>query len=255
MIQFEGVTFAYPHQKPVFADFSWQAGRGEAWAVIGPSGCGKSTLLSLLAGLRFPDQGRVCVDGRALTRPRPYTGLIIQDYGLLPWATIRENVELGLRIRKFYGPDGTHAPKGAPVAGPAQVAQWLQRLGLSGLKGQYPGQVSGGQRQRAAIARTLALQPDLLLMDEPFSSLDAPTREGLQALVLELWAEQKLTLVIVTHAIEEAALIGKKILLLDLPPNQAAQTINNPDAGCAGFRDTPQYLDVCRELRGRLSQA
>ena len=90
---------------------TWAAERGDAWAVLGPSGCGKTTLLYLLAGLRFPTSGRVLIDGQPLTRPRPTTGLILQDYGLLPWATVRQNVELGLRVRNFYGPDGTHAPR------------------------------------------------------------------------------------------------------------------------------------------------
>jgi ABC-type nitrate/sulfonate/bicarbonate transport system ATPase subunit len=253
MIRFDRVTFAYSHQQPVFADFSWQAGRGEAWAVIGPSGCGKSTLLSLLAGLRFPNTGRVLVDGQVLTRPRPHTGLIIQEYGLLPWATIRQNAELGQRIRDFYGPDGTHAPRSPQVVG-AGAAAWLERLGLSGLEDQYPGQVSGGQRQRTAIARTLALQPDLLLMDEPFSSLDAPTRESLQALTLELWVEQQLTLVIVTHAIEEAAMLGRKILVLGPPPNRFPRVVENPGAGRPGYRESQEYPALCRELRLHLEQ-
>ena len=112
---------------------------------------------------------------------------------------------------------------------------WLERLGLAPFKDKYPGQLSGGQRQRTAIARTLALKPDLLLMDEPFSSLDAPTRSGLQNLTLELWAEQSLTLVIVTHAIEEAAVLGQRILLLGAPPNRQPQVIENPARGPAGF--------------------
>ena len=130
------------------------------------------------------------IDGQPAERPRPHTGLILQDYGLLPWATVRQNAELGLRVRDFYGPDGKHAPQDfQPGAGRGSLA------GAAGAgrdsRDKYPGQISGGQRQRTAIARTLALQPDLLLMDEPFSSLDAPTRESLQNLILELWAEQK----------------------------------------------------------------
>jgi ABC-type nitrate/sulfonate/bicarbonate transport system ATPase subunit len=253
MIEVDGLTFAYKDQAPIFQDFSWTAGRGETWAILGPSGCGKSTLLSLLAGLIFPQSGTVNVDGRLLKRPRPQSGLIIQDYGLLPWATLRENARLGLRIRNFYGPDGVHAP--ADYGRTLDVDAWLVRLGLLPFAGQYPGQVSGGQRQRAAIARTLALNPDLLLMDEPFSSLDAPTREGLQGLMLELSAETGLTLLIVTHAIEEAAVMGQKILLLNQPPNREALVIENPGASEANFRETSGYLALCRELRSLLEPA
>jgi NitT/TauT family transport system ATP-binding protein len=226
--------------------------RSQVWAVLGPSGGGKTTLLYLLSGLRFPNRGVVKIDGAPLSRPRPHTGLIIQDYGLLPWATVHQNAELGLRVRAFYGPDGKHAPENFHPD--VDVDPWLERLGLAAVSDQYPGQISGGQRQRTAIARTLAIQPDLLLMDEPFSSLDAPTRESLQNLMLELWAEQKLTMVIVTHAIEEAAILGQKILLLGEWPNEHTVVIENSGSRSPGFRDSAEYLGLCRELRGRLGQ-
>ena len=257
MIQLDSLTYAYPNAAPVFQGFSWSAGRGEAWAVLGPSGCGKTTLLYLLAGLRFPESGQVCIDGQPLLRPRPHTGLILQDYGLLPWATVRQNAELGLRVRTFYGPDGKHAPGEFPpqeFQPQVDLDPWLERLGLAPFKDKYPGQLSGGQRQRTAIARTLALKPDLLLMDEPFSSLDAPTRSGLQNLTLELWAEQKLTLVVVTHAIEEAAVLGQRILLLAAPPNRQPQVIENPSVARPDFRDTPEYGALVLRLR-RLLEA
>lgn len=250
MIRLEALTYSYANQPPIFEGFNWNADRGEAWAVLGPSGCGKTTLLYLLAGLRFPGTGRVLIDGQLLERPRPHTGLILQDYGLLPWATVRQNAELGLRVRAFYGPDGKHAPQDFQPG--VDLEPWLKRLGLADLQKQYPGQISGGQRQRTAIARTLALRPDLLLMDEPFSSLDAPTRQSLQNLTLELWAEQELTLVIVTHAIEEAAILGQKILLLGLPPNRRAEVIENPGAAQPDFRDSAQYNALCRQLRQRM---
>jgi NitT/TauT family transport system ATP-binding protein len=168
---------------------------------------------------------------------------------------VRQNAELGLRVRLFYGPDGKHAPE--DFHPDTDVAPWLKRLGLGALLDKYPGQLSGGQRQRTAIARTLALQPDLLLMDEPFSSLDAPTREDLQNLTRELWSEgqstpHKLTLVVVTHAIEEAAILGQKILVLGRPPNRQAVVIENPDAAQPGFRDSTEYSALRRELRRRM---
>jgi NitT/TauT family transport system ATP-binding protein len=252
MIVFDQLTYAYPHSQPVFLEFSWQVSRGEAWAVLGPSGCGKTTLLYLLAGLRFPASGHVLIDGQTINRPRPQSGLILQDFGLLPWATVRQNAALGMRIRTFYGPDGTHAPRDFHPE--IDVTPWLQRLGLANQAEKYPSQLSGGQRQRTAIARTLAMKPDLLLMDEPFSSLDAPTRESLQNLTLELQDEQNLTLVIVTHAIEEAAFIGHKILLLSPPPNAQPEIIDNPFAGQPGYRDTSEYQVLCRDLRHRLER-
>jgi NitT/TauT family transport system ATP-binding protein len=250
MIQVSDLTFAYSAGHAVFDRFSWRVKAGEAWAVIGPSGCGKTTLLYLLAGLRLPTSGSICVADEPLTRPRPATGLILQDYGLLPWATVRENAALGLRLRKFYGPDGRHAPADEVVGIIAErVSFWLERLGIASVADKYVGQISGGQRQRAAIARTLVLRPDLLLMDEPFASLDAPTREDLQNLEVELQREQKLTTVIVTHNIEDAAFLGERILVLAKPPHHDPVIVENPAAGKAGYRAQPAFLDKCNELR------
>ena len=246
MIRLDSLTFGYPHTPPLFQDFDWQVSRGETWAILGPSGCGKTTLLYLLAGLRAPSAGTIQIDGEVLTRPRPRTGLILQDYGLLPWATVRQNAELGLRVRDFYGQDGKHTPKDFQPKN--DVEHWLDRLGLNEIVDKFPAQISGGQRQRTAIARTLAISPDLLLMDEPFSSLDAITRADLQNLTLSLCEEQKLTLVIVTHAIEEATALGRKILLLDAAPNLNARTFENPQAGQPDFRNSQAYHDLCALL-------
>ncbi len=246
MIDLQSVTFAYPHTASLFRDFSLSIAGGETWAILGPSGCGKTTLLYLLAGLRRPSSGQVCIEGEPLRRPRPRSGLILQDFGLLPWSTVRENVELGLRVRKFYGEDGKHTPFDFQPGN--NVPYWLHRLGIDEVADKFPSQISGGQRQRTAIARTLALQPDLLLMDEPFSSLDALTRGDLQNLTSSLCAEQNLTLVIVTHAIEEAAALGKKVLLLGAAPNQTARIFENSGAGQNGYRSSPGYQELCEVL-------
>ncbi len=243
MINIHSLTFNYQNNIPLFSGFDLTISRGETWAILGPSGCGKTTLLYLLAGLRQPTSGQITIEGETLTRPRPHSGLILQDYGLLPWSTVYENVELGIRVRDFYGPDGKHTPDN--YLPKDNIDHWLSRLGLSEVADKFPSQISGGQRQRTAIARTLALEPDLLLMDEPFSSLDAITREDLQNLTLSLCAEQNLTLVIVTHAIEEAAALGKKILLLDQTPNQNARVFDNPNASQKNHRGSQAYHDLC----------
>jgi NitT/TauT family transport system ATP-binding protein len=253
MIILEDLTFAYRGHEPVYQGLNWHVNRGEAWAVLGPSGCGKTTLLYLLAGLRQPTNGAIRIAGQPQSGPRPRTGLILQDYGLLPWATAERNVMLGLKIRRFYGPDGKHSPEDESTHDHEQrVVRWLARLDLLQHKDKYPAQLSGGQRQRVAIARTLALNPDLLLMDEPFSSLDAPTRESLQNLTFELRAEAHLTTIIVTHASEEAAILGRQIMILRQPPNVDPVTIDNPGAGDPEYRHRPEYYTMISRLRKHL---
>jgi NitT/TauT family transport system ATP-binding protein len=244
MIEISGLTFGYSGKAALFQGFSWQVDRGESWAIIGPSGCGKTTLLYLLAGLRQPGAGSVTVGGAPVLKPRRQTGLILQDYGLLPWATVTENVALGLQIRGVTSAESRQA-----------VTPWLERLGIAAVASQYPGQLSGGQRQRTAIARTLALEPDLLLMDEPFSSLDALTREGLQNLVIGLGLEGVLTTILVTHSIEEAVFLGRRIMVLPMPSIVAAEIIDNPAAGQLGYRGQPGFYQQCSRVRAAVEQA
>jgi len=240
MIEVDQLTFGYS-QLPIFDNFCWHVAPGEAWAIIGPSGCGKTTLLYLLAGLRRAQGGTIAIAGQRVLRPRPATGLILQDYGLLPWATVWDNAALGLKIQ---GVNGTERA--------ARVRHWLERLGIAQVHDYYPSQVSGGQRQRTAIARTLALKPDVLLMDEPFSSVDALTREDLENLVVELQRETGTTTVLVTHNIEEAVFIGQKILVLPYPPIQRGVVLDNPGAGAADYRGQPAFLEQCSAVREAL---
>jgi ABC-type nitrate/sulfonate/bicarbonate transport system ATPase subunit len=257
MIEVTDLTFVYAEGTPVFRGFSWQAQTGEAWAVIGPSGCGKSTLLYLVAGLRQPSEGRLMVEGQLVLRPRASVGLVLQDYGLLPWATVWENVALPMRMGQFYRHKGGNPESPRPYPRPdiaaEQVEHWLKRLGIADLRDKYPSQISGGQRQRTAIARSLLQQPNLLLLDEPFSSLDALTRENLQQLTVELRAETGLTTVVVTHIIEEAVFLGQHILVLGRPPNVAAHVIKNPEACDTEYRSRPTYWERCAELREALN--
>jgi ABC-type nitrate/sulfonate/bicarbonate transport system ATPase subunit len=262
MIEINNLTFTYPNQPaPLFDAFNWRVERGEFWSVIGASGCGKSTLLHLIVGVRAATAGTITVNGESVPRKkdRGKTGLVLQDYGLLPWATVCENVELGLQIREFYGQDKGQRTKDESktfvVRPSSSVEFWLERFGLAALAKKYPAQISGGQRQRVAIARTLVLEPDVLLMDEPFSALDAPTREDLEQLTLDLQNETKTTTVFVTHNIEEAIFLGRKILVLDSPPHRSPlHVVENAGAGRAEYRDEVAFAERVRMLRAVLGR-
>ena len=256
MIEVQNLKFGYGQGAFLFEDFTFTIRRGEAWTVIGPSGCGKTTLLYLIAGLNKPVGGEIRIGGEKIIRARPSTGLVLQDHGLLPWATILENTRLGLKVRKFYGPDGKHSPidvKLDVTRDESRVEYWLKWLGIEQLKDQYPAQLSRGQRQRAAIARTLVLEPDFLLMDEPFSALDAPIREELQKVMNSFHQESGLTSLTVTHDIEEAVVLGEKILVLGNNCNRTPQVIDNHLSGEIDKRTDPEFIKRCADLRELLA--
>jgi NitT/TauT family transport system ATP-binding protein len=215
---------------------------GEPIAIIGPSGCGKSTLLLAVAGLVAPTSGSVRVGGEPVAGPRLHTALILQDFGLLPWKTVMHNAALGLEIRHVPAPERAR-----------RVAEALARVGLAEFAGAYPGELSGGMRQRLAVARALALEADLLLMDEPLSALDALTREDLQGLLLDIWRQRGHTSVLVTHSIEEAVYLGRRVVVLTPRPGRVAAIVENPEMGDDDFRDTPAFYERCAELRRLLA--
>ncbi|MFW5744027.1 MAG: ABC transporter ATP-binding protein, partial [Spirochaetota bacterium] len=198
------VSGAAPPQ-PVFEHLDLTVETGELVTVVGRSGSGKSTLLLVLSGLKQPSEGRVSVDGSAVGRGDPRIGLVLQHYGLFPWYTVLDNVVLGMRIRR----GGTPGP-----AAYERAQSMLARLGLEGKEDRYPRDLSGGEQQRVALARTLVLEPRVLLLDEPFSALDALTREELQDRLLVLLADARVAAVMVTHSIEEAVYLGTRVGIL-----------------------------------------
>jgi NitT/TauT family transport system ATP-binding protein len=223
-------------------EFDLDVADGEPISIVGPSGCGKSTLLLAVAGLVRPNTGSIEVGGEAVRGPRLRTALILQDFGLLPWKTVSHNAALGLTLRRVR-----------PTEAARRAEEALDRVGLSDFARAYPGELSGGMRQRLALARALALDADLLLLDEPLSALDALTREDLQGLLLELWRQRRPALLLVTHSIEEAVFLGRRIIVLTPRPGRVAAVLDNPGMGDADYRATPEFYGRCAELRRLLA--
>ena len=215
---------------------------GESVALIGPSGCGKSTTLRMLAGVLAPTTGAVLVNGAPLSRPRRETALIQQDLGLFPWKTVLQNAALGLVVRKVPRAEAE-----------ARAREALAEVGLAGFERSYPKELSGGMRQRLALARALAMDADLLLMDEPLSAVDALLRESLQDTLLELWRTRRHTQLLVTHSIEEAVYLGGRILVFSDRPARLKADIANPGMGAADWRDSAEFAAKCHEVRAALA--
>jgi NitT/TauT family transport system ATP-binding protein len=204
---------------PVIDSVSFQVEAGEFVCLLGPNGCGKTTLLRIVGGLEPPTRGQVRLDGRPVQverRHERHVGVVFQEDRLLPWLSLRDNVALVLK------PLGLE--RGARET---RAAGYLALAGLQGFEGYYPGRVSGGMRQRAAIARALAIEPDVLLMDEPFGALDAQNRRIMQQEVRRIWAETGRTILFVTHSIEEAAAIGTTLIMLSARPSRVRALIRN----------------------------
>ena len=198
-------------------DFDLDVRPGEFFTILGPSGCGKSTFLSMLAGLSRKTGGSITIDGRPADGINLHQGVVFQGYALFPWRTVLRNIEVGLEIRKL------------PKAERRRTAQaFLELVGLEGFGHRYPHELSGGMRQRVAIARSLAYNPDLLLMDEPFAALDAQTREILQSELLRIWELHKKTIVFITHSLDEAIYLSDRIAVMTHRPGRIKAILDVP---------------------------
>ena len=216
-ISVRGLSFAYrsgSQPRPAVADLSFEVARGELVAVIGANGTGKSTLLKLVAGLLDPDAGSIVVDGETVRGPEARVGLVFQDPRLLPWRSALANVAFPLELAGW-----------APAARVARAGQLLELVGLGDVADLRPHQLSGGMRQRASIARALALEPSVLLLDEPFSALDALTRERFNDQLQGIWRRTGTTILIVTHSIPEAIFLADRVLVISGRPGRLAAEV------------------------------
>jgi NitT/TauT family transport system ATP-binding protein len=223
----------------VLDDISLGIAEGELIVLLGPSGCGKSTLLNIIAGFLKPTKGQVLHDGILVTKPDRRRTVVFQDYALFPWMTVQRNVEFGLKAQ------------GVAPAERARIArEFLALVKLSGFEDRYPHEISGGMKQRAAIARALAPDPDILLMDEPFGALDAQTRVLLQEELARIVAAAKRTVVFVTHSIEEAVFLADRIVVMSSHPGRirGIHDVNLPRPRTARSRSLPEFIDLTQEL-------
>ncbi|MHB0772903.1 ABC transporter ATP-binding protein [Bradyrhizobium sp. 1.29L] len=221
-------------------DITLDVRSGEFLVLVGPSGCGKSTLLDLLGGLTTPTSGRILLDGRPVAGPGRDRGIVFQQYALFPWRTAAENVEFGLEIAGFKTRQRLEIAR-----------HFLDLVGLSGFANRYPHELSGGMKQRVAIARSLAYDPEVLLMDEPFAALDAQTRETLQGELLRIWRATGKTIVFITHGIDEAVVLGERVAVMTSRPGRIKQVIDLPEVlrdEVDDVRSLPEFGHVRHEV-------
>lgn len=224
-------------------DFTLTIERGNFVTLVGPSGCGKSSLLLAIDGLVEPAEGRVLVDGTQVTGPGRDRAMVFQHFALMPWRTVLENVRFGLELQRWSADDPQKRSR-----------RFVGLVGLAGFEDYYPHQLSGGMQQRVGIARALAVNPDILLMDEPFGALDAQTREVMGTELLRIWEEDKKTALFVTHSIEEAILLGDTVVVMSKNPGRITEEISVelPRPRTLEMTDTKAFADYRRRIRTHL---
>ena len=223
------------------ADVSLQVAEGEFISIIGPSGCGKTTLLNMVGGFVMPTGGTVLLDGTPISGPGSNRGFVFQDYGVFPWLTVRDNILFGLKLR---------ANAASSAERDAIAERYLDVMGLSDFREAYPKALSGGMKQRVALARTYAVRPQILLMDEPFGALDAQTRYAMQDLLLELQAREGKTVLFVTHSVEEALYLSSRVVAVSARPTQIRRVVEVPFGYPRGdsLRHSPEFQALVAEL-------
>ena len=244
MIAIEGLGMAYKGGRgrpgvEALSGVDLEVGDGEFVSVVGPSGCGKSTLLSLVAGFERPSEGRVLVGGREVRGPGSDRAVVLQQAALYPWLDVAQNIGLGLRL---------HGVRGGECE--RRVRHYLEIMDLAAFAHHAPYHLSGGMRQRVAIARALILGPEILLMDEPFGALDAQTRNGMQRFLLRLWGTLAPTVLFVTHDVEEAILLGDRVVIMTARPGRVALDLRVPFPRPREWDlvMTPEFVEVKRRL-------
>lgn len=247
-LEIQNVHAVFPGPQGTFSalqDVSLTVRQGEFVCLIGPSGCGKSTLLRMIAGLLTPTKGEIRLEGTPLTAPGRRVGLVFQQPTLLPWRTVADNVALPLELQDI-----------PEAARRKQVEALLQIVGLIGFESEYPHNLSGGMAQRAAIARAMAHNPEILLLDEPFGSLDALTRERMGVELLRIWQDYQRTVVMVTHSVEEAALLADRVVVLTPLPGRVVDVVDVtlPRPRDPALLSAQALQSVAQQLRTTLSQ-
>jgi NitT/TauT family transport system ATP-binding protein len=223
-LRFEGVGVDFPTAAGpmrVVDGIDLEIRQGEFVSIIGPSGCGKTTLMNIVGGFVTPTRGRVLLDHEPVRGPGPDRGVIFQEYGVFPWLTVRGNIEFGLKLRA----NARHAASRAEI-----VQRYLALMGLTDFADHYPKHLSGGMRQRLALARAYAVQPEFLLMDEPFGALDAQTRSAMQDLLLHVLATEGKTVLLITHSVDEAIYLSSRIVVVTARPARVRTIIDVPFA-------------------------
>jgi len=243
-IELQNVTVTFPQPDGgVFLavdGFELTVEKGEFVTIVGPSGCGKSTMLLVVDGLIRPSGGRVIIDGNGVTGPGPDRALVFQEFALLPWRNVESNVMLGLELQRKY------------TSGQMKelARRFIQMVGLTGLEKHHPHQLSGRMRQRLGLARALTVNPEILLMDEPFAALDAQTREIMSEELLRIWEKDKKTVLFVTHSIEEAVYLADRVVVMSGQPGRVREinSIDLPRPRSLAIKDDPEFVHLRRHI-------